>query len=367
MKPRILVWGMTDNRAGTEKVVANATTALADYVDFDFLVFEDVVAWPEIHAQGNRQFVIPNKRTSYPAYKRAIKEFFEQHASEYAAAWVNINIPNNVDVLTLAKEHGIPVRIAHAHNSANDGRLHHKVLSHLNRKKPVQDSTARWACSQDAGAYLYRGEAFVQIPNAIDCDSVAFSSEKRAAVREKLGIDGETLVVGNVGRLSHQKNQEFLIKAFAALHAKQPDSLLVIVGRGELEDELRALADSLHVTDAVVFAGVRSDMQAWLSAFDVFAFPSHFEGASLALIEAQSNGLPCVTSTNIIDEVVFDDQMLECVPIENPDAWVRPLLDAWNRGRADAIMVPERYTFDGYRNLLLKELEVAGVELETRQ
>ena len=363
MKPRILVWGMTNNRAGTEKVIVNVTTALADYVDFDFLVFEDVSVWPDLFASGNKQIIIPNKRTNYLAYKKAIKEFFAQHSSEYDAIWMNINIPNNVDALRLAKSYGIPIRIAHAHNSANDGRLHHKILSFLNRNRPIHDSTVQWACSDDAGKYLYRSNSFVQIPNAVDCASVAFSQQKRNAVRAKLQADEDVLIIGNIGRLSHQKNQEFLIHAFAGLHKMYPKSLLVIVGCGELESELRELTESSHVDDAVMFVGVQSDVQAWLSAFDVFAFPSHFEGASLALIEAQSNGLPCVTSTNIIDEVVFDDRMLKRMAADNPNVWADALLKAGQKGRIDKPVIPERYTFSGYKDLLVRELNAAGLEL----
>lgn len=363
MKPRILVWGMTNNRAGTEKVISNIVATTNELIDFDFLTFEAIGAWPELLIDNNRQFIIPNKRTSYGAYKKTLSDFFEEHASEYAASWSNINIPNNVDALLLSQKHGIPVRIAHAHNSANDGNFHQKVLSFLNRNKPYDCSTTRWACTREAGNYLFRNKDFCVIPNAIDTEAVSFSPSKRSAIRKQYEIYEDAPLIGTVGRLSHQKNPVFLLQTFIELAKQRPDARLMFVGEGELKDALEREAQRSGISDKVIFTGRQTDIQGYLSAFDAFALPSHFEGMSLSLIEAQSNGLPIIASSNIIDESVFNEEQVKRIPLSHPNEWTKALAASCRIPRIDNPIIPNEFTMSGFKDLLIEELASAGVQV----
>ena len=139
-------------------------------------------------------------------------------------------------------------------------------------------------------------------------------------MRRDLGLDN-AFVIGSIGRLSPQKNHSFLVKVLASLCTSKMNAFLVIVGEGELQDEIASLAELLGVRDKVFFAGAQNDIQAWLSSFDVFAFPSLYEGLPVSLLEAQFNGLPCVISNQITQDAVISNNCFAC-DIDSPDEWV---------------------------------------------
>jgi glycosyltransferase involved in cell wall biosynthesis len=129
--------------------------------------------------------------------------------------------------------------------------------------------------------------------------------------RPALERDGP--VVGNVARLAPQKDHRTLIEAARLV----PEAELVIVGDGELRQELERLAEGLRVR----FLGARGDVPELLASFDVFAFPSLFEGLCLAVIEAQAAGVPVVaTPVGGIRETVIDGETGLLVPTGDPPA-----------------------------------------------
>jgi glycosyltransferase involved in cell wall biosynthesis len=117
--------------------------------------------------------------------------------------------------------------------------------------------------------------------------------------------------VGNVARLVEQKGHRTLIEAAKIVRERKPDTQFVIVGDGELRDELEALAGAL-----VTFTGARDDVPELLASFDVFAFPSRFEGLCLAVIEAQAAGVPVVATPvgGIVETVVPGETGVLCAP-----------------------------------------------------
>jgi glycosyltransferase involved in cell wall biosynthesis len=122
-------------------------------------------------------------------------------------------------------------------------------------------------------------------------------------------------VIGTVARLAEQKGLRYLLEAVPLVLGRYPDARFVLVGEGEAREELEALANALGVEDTVTFVGHRDDVAAELAAFDVFAFPSLFEGLCLAVIEAQAAGVPVVaTPVGGIRETVVDGETGLLVP-----------------------------------------------------
>lgn len=103
-------------------------------------------------------------------------------------------------------------------------------------------------------------------------------------------------IVGTVSYLSPEKDQATLIKAFQTVKKNLPDTLLVIVGDGELRSGLGQLVSDLGLKDSVRFTGFRSDSGAIMRHFDVFCLPSLSEGLSAAIMEAMANHLPVVAT-----------------------------------------------------------------------
>jgi glycosyltransferase involved in cell wall biosynthesis len=125
--------------------------------------------------------------------------------------------------------------------------------------------------------------------------------------RTELGIKDE-FVVGHVGRLSYQKNHKFLIKIFNELLKSEPNSLLILVGVGEKEEEIKKQVKELGIDSKVKFLGNRSDVNELYQAMDVFVMPSFFEGVPVVGIEAQFSDVPCVFSDKVPDEVKFNSK-----------------------------------------------------------
>jgi len=132
--------------------------------------------------------------------------------------------------------------------------------------------------------------------NAIDVAAVESKQLGKKQARAFLGLDDNNFIIGNVGRLHPDKDQATLIRAFAELHKKEPNSQLAILGSGRLEDELKDLAREVGVDQQVLFLGQVKDAVNYYKAFDLFALSSDKEPFGLVLLEAMVAKIPVVAS-----------------------------------------------------------------------
>lgn len=139
-------------------------------------------------------------------------------------------------------------------------------------------------CGVAAGRFVF-GDHIDEKPNfsvacnAVDAGRFHPDAAARAAMRANYGIADTDRLAGFVGRLNHQKNPLFLMEVFAAMAAQDVRWKLMLVGTGEKEPEMRAAAEAHGLADRVIFAGVQSDVPAFMNAFDLFLLPSNFEGS----------------------------------------------------------------------------------------
>lgn len=142
-----------------------------------------------------------------------------------------------------------------------------------------------------------------------------------AAVRKEWGLADDALAIGFVGRLVGQKDIDTLLRGFALFAARCEKARLVIVGTGALEAGLRQRAAELGVSSRVVWAGFRDDIAAVMSAFDIFALTSVYEGLGVVLLEAMAARRPVVaTGVGAIPEVVADGETGFLVGPREPEA-----------------------------------------------
>ena len=175
----------------------------------------------------------------------------------------------------------------------------------------------------------------------------------RDALRE-LGIPDGAPVVGNVAALTGHKDHATLLAAAARVATRVPDARFVIVGDGELREELEALARRLGLERRCLFAGFRADLDRLIPAFTVFCLSSHMEGLGTSLLDAMAFGVPVVaTAAGGIPEVVADGITGRIVPPRDPDALAAALVDALDGperraawGRAGRQRFEERFTAD---------------------
>ncbi|MBR1571732.1 MAG: glycosyltransferase [Lachnospiraceae bacterium] len=229
-----------------------------------------------------------------------------------------------------AKRAGIRDIFVHSHctqiDDTNNVRRTIKVLLHKICKPYVCSNTKMFlACSRVAGEWMFgkqntESEKYKTIYNGVDVENYLFDKEERDSIRSELGLK-DKFVLANVGRLSYQKNQDYLIKTFATYHRKNPDSMLVIVGDGELKSQLHNQVKALVLEDSVIFTGLRGDVPSILSAVDVLVMPSRFEGLPVTMVEAQMADLPCVVADTITREAKFTKNVVY-VNGWNEEEWV---------------------------------------------
>ncbi|MFC4320722.1 glycosyltransferase family 1 protein [Litchfieldia salsa] len=307
MEPiRILQVVTIMNRGGLETMLMNYYRQIdRARIQFDFMVHrsEEGHYDQEIKELGGKIYKMPQIRPgNYRRYFKELDVFFKKH-DEYKVVHSHIN-ENSSFVLRAAKKVGIPGRIAHSHLS--DLGLDKKLPFRLYARYHMKDNpTSYFACSKNAGQWLFGRQIMNSnlsvVNNAVNVEEFKHSKEIRAKVRRELGLKNQ-LVIGHVGRFNKQKNHEFIIDIFKELKNKKPDAVLVLIGEGNLMDDIRVKVKKHNLTENVKFLGVRNDIPDLMQAMDLFLFPSLFEGLPVVLVEAQAAGLRCVVSNSITNE-----------------------------------------------------------------
>ena len=329
---RILVMGMSKDRGGMETFIMNYYRHIdRDQFQFDFISYNEApYCTEEIRALGGRCFVITGRSADYRKNKKELKDFFAAHGQEYAALWYNCCLISDLTILKLAAKYNIPRRIIHAHNSQAMGSRLTNTLHRLYKGRLVKYATDFWACSSRSGEFFYgkpilESDKFRIITNAIDTSAFAFHPETRDRLREALGVS-DAFVLGNVARLDPEKNHGFLLEIFSQLRKQKPAAVLLIIGQGRLEAELKAKAKLLGLEDSVKFLGERNDVPDLYCAMDAFILPSRFEGLPMTLIEAQTSGLPSFTSAEAVPRKAAVTPLLSFLSLcEGPEKWAEKI------------------------------------------
>lgn len=324
---RVLQVATIMNRGGLETMLMNYYRQLdRSRLQFDFLVHREERGHydDEIESLGGRIYRMPMLRPGkYREYFRRLERFFAEHP-DYRIVHAHNN-ENSSFVLRAAKRAGVPCRIAHSHLS--DLALDYKLPFRLYARSVMRDQpTHYFACSENAGRWLFgRKRPVTVLNNAVNAEDFRFDPIRRERIRAELGI-GDRLVIGHIGRFTKQKNHRFLLDIFRAVLDRRPDALLVLAGEGELLAEAKEKASRLGLADSVRFLGVRGDIPDLLQAFDLFLFPSLFEGLPVVLVEAQAAGLACLVADTITREV----DKTGLVGFESlkapPEAWAERIL-----------------------------------------
>lgn len=165
------------------------------------------------------------------------------------------------------------------------------------------------------------------VHSGIDPARLHGAPDRREEHRREFRVPAGGALVGNVGHCADHKGQRFLVAAAPAVLERHPGTRFVIVGEGELLEDLRAQARGLGLAERVLFPGFRSDVPSLLRSFDLFAFPSHLEGLGTSVLDALAAGLPVVATTaGGIPEMIDDGVHGLLVPPRDPAALARALI-----------------------------------------
>lgn len=324
----------TLNRGGAETLLLNLYKATnRSRIHFDFVVHSDFVGEyeKEFTAMGSQIYRIsPFKGTNLFDYCKQWDDFFSR-GKKYDIVHGHVRSTSSIYLL-IAKKHGL-ITIAHSHNVSN-GKSISSVIKYFFQLPIRYVADYFFACSIEAGKWLFgqkicQGNNFFLLRNGIDVSLFRYSNDVRIQARIDLNITNN-FVIGHVGRFELQKNHKFLIDIFYEIYKIKSNAKLLLIGTGPLLPQMQKYVTEKSLEDSVIFLGSRSDVANLMQAMDVFIFPSLYEGLGIALIEAQSAGLPCIV-TDTLPREVFTTSLITPVSLQSsPSMWARQALKKYN-------------------------------------
>jgi glycosyltransferase involved in cell wall biosynthesis len=207
-----------------------------------------------------------------------------------------------------------------AHNVNEGGGLLMHAYRVTDRWASITTNVSQAAVDRYVAVGAAPAGRIMYTPNGVDTSRFCPDDERRAAVRQSLGLAADSCVILAVARFEEAKNHAGMLRAFARILEAQPGAILLLAGDGPLLNSTRTLATTLHVADSVRFLGIRSDVPDLMRAGDLYLMSSLWEGLPLVLLEAAASGLPAVaTDVGGNASVVLDGISGRIVPL-NDDA-----------------------------------------------
>ncbi|GAA3632630.1 glycosyltransferase family 1 protein [Lactobacillus hamsteri] len=333
---KILVVGYSNNPGGIERFITNYCSQFDNKkVQVDILgnapeplAFEDKIkAWGGKIYVLNMPTIKKNPVNHFVRLKAITKKIFPN----YDCVWFNTLDLKNIELIKMAKKLQVPRIIIHSHNSkwSNKTNVIDNTRHKINKRRIIKYGTDFWACSESAKEWLFPPELYSKVKiinNAIDVKKFEFDFNARKVIRNKYNMS-DSLVLGNVGRLTQQKNQIFSLEIFQKLLKKVPSSKLVLLGQGEDEELLREKVKELKIEKNVIFAGVQKNINDWYSTFDLLLLTSLYEGLPLTIIEAQANGINIVANKTVIPTQAIINNNLKLLSLkDDPEVWANEIL-----------------------------------------
>lgn len=357
-KEKVRILHITEmlSAAGIESFIMNIYRRIdREKVQFDFLVLRAQKEFydEEIKELGGKKYcVISNKKNTLIRImdeSKKIEEFLKKN--KYDIVHIHYTTPLRAPYLLALKKAGVKTRIYHAHSAYVLGKNKMKLIIYdYMRKKITKWGTHFFACSKAAAAWIFEDELIKQnkvqvIYNGIDTEKFKYDLQAREQIRKEYNLENSYVLI-HTGRFTEQKNQKFLVRIFEKLIKEKPNVFLMLLGDGELKGEVEQLVKKKGLDEKVLFLGVRSDVNKFLSAADCYIMPSLYEGLPVAAVEAECSGLPCVFSKNITNEVALTNQCSFLSLDEEIDVWLNEIKNYHNEKRSDASIIVREKGYD---------------------
>jgi len=179
------------------------------------------------------------------------------------------------------------------------------------------------ACSENASVWLHGKRNLKKsniVLNAINIKDFSFDEQLRTRYRKKYDIYN-SIVIGHVGRFHTQKNHTFMIEIAKRLAAEKLNFKMVFLGGGELFESIQNDILLNELEDYILLLGKKSNPHDYYHMMYLFILPSIFEGLGIVIVEAQTNGLPCIVSDQIPNESIFKSNVTK-LTIHNIELWI---------------------------------------------
>ena len=273
----------------------------------------------KISELGVQLFILPNRKKTPVLYWRELRKVLRNN--EFDVIHIHCNSSLIVPELFLSYLARISVRIAHSHNTTcSRPMIHHLMYPFFNKL-----CTHGLACSQQAGEWLFKKKPFECLPNAFNVKKYRYDEKSRAEARDALRISSDDLLIGHVGRFNNQKNHPFLLDVFCEFAKSNENAVLLLVGKGPDFSKVMTLIEQHPYKERIIVYGESVETDKLYNAMDVYVFPSKHEGLGIVLLEAQINGLLCITSDQVPKEVALSDNIRFLSLDDGVDKWSKQI------------------------------------------
>ena len=322
------------NCGGAESMIMNLYRSMdREEVQFDFIVHtnEEGMYDKEVNELGGKIYHCPKfSGKNIISYRNWWKKFFKEHP-EYKILHSHIRSCASI-YFTIAARFGVKT-IIHSHSTSN-GEGFSSIVKKILQFPLRYHADYLMACSKKAGIWLYgeracNSEKYIFLPNAVDLEKYQIDEQLRKTYRTDLGLEGK-IVYGHIGRFHESKNHPFLLETFAKIHNENENTILLLIGDGELRDMVEETIQKYNLENSVILLGLRRDVDKLLQAIDVLLFPSVWEGLPVTVIEAQAAGVPCIISDNITTDVDVTE-LVHRLPITDTTKWKELALSGLQR------------------------------------
>ena len=323
---RVLHIGLGSIKGGIETFAINYFYELCGKgVVFDFadIYGAGLACRQEIETLGGKIYTLPNYKKHPFKMKRALEKIIRDN--KYSCIHINIQTAANLFPLMAARKTGAKV-ILHGHTTNAVGMIR-KVMHWINTPRLRSADAVRLSCSKEAGKWLWGKEDFETIPNAIHIEKFRFNIVARMELRKQYNIAPKDIVVGYIGRLESVKNPMFMLDLMEQLNSRGCERrvVMLLAGKGAQEKKLQDRIQKESWGENVHLLGQVSNVNELLSAFDYFVMPSIHEALGLAAIEAQANGVWCLLSDALPNEVKVTEAVT-FLSLKQPGKWAEYII-----------------------------------------
>lgn len=314
-------------RGGAETMITNINkVAVTKGYQFDYVIHKRQSNGYEelVRSLGGNIFLLdPPGKVGIIKYIKNLKKIIENNGT-YDVVHSHTDYQVFLTVIASKMAH-VRKCVIHSHNT------HFSYLQKIiNRICILLFRPTCLACGQEAGKSLYGNFKFKVINNGIFIsDYHKYDKLKINELREMYNIKDTDIILGQIGRLTLQKNQEFSLKIIKKLIEKNKNYVLCLIGDGEDKEKLYKKVVELNIKNNVKFLGLQKNMPNIYHMIDMMIMPSLYEGLPVTLVEAQAAGVKSICSTNITAESDFKLGLVKFLELEETK-WVAEIEEELN-------------------------------------